>query len=152
MSWQPLVFFYDGPAGPPEGAASCEALAVPPSLSSARTACTLKGGCLSITTQGSYWLSSPHPLALSTASRPDISGAPGRGRRDHANPIRHARKLDPHHHSSQGAGEQKNDASAATEKAKSCKTLDISFLYKVIRLGDLVVCTANLCAEESTSS
>ena len=34
--------------------------------------CTLKGGCLSIATQGSYWLSSPHPLALSTASRPGI--------------------------------------------------------------------------------
>ena len=33
-------------------------------------ACTLKGGYLSIATQGSYWLSSPHPLALSTASRP----------------------------------------------------------------------------------
>ena len=30
------------------------------------------GGCLSIATQGSYWLSSPHPLALSTASRPGI--------------------------------------------------------------------------------
>ena len=30
----------------------------------------VKGGCLSITTQGSYRLSSPHPLALSTASRP----------------------------------------------------------------------------------
>jgi hypothetical protein len=28
------------------------------------------GGYLSIATQGSYWLSSPHPLALSTASRP----------------------------------------------------------------------------------
>src|SRR3954468_12173765 len=37
------------------------------------TTCTLKGGCLSITTQGSYWLSSPHPLALSTASRPGIT-------------------------------------------------------------------------------
>src|SRR3954465_10456946 len=36
------------------------------------TTCTLKGGGLSITTQGSYWLSSPHPLALSTASRPGI--------------------------------------------------------------------------------
>src|SRR3954463_11572781 len=36
------------------------------------TTCTLKGGCLSIATQGSYWLSSPHPLALSTASRPSI--------------------------------------------------------------------------------
>ena len=81
-------FFYDGPAGPPEGAASGEALAVPPSLSSARTACTLKGGCLSIATQGSYWLSSPHPLALSTASQPGIpataetrSRAGTRGRR-----------------------------------------------------------------------
>ena len=80
--------FYDGPAGPPEGAASGEALAVSPSLSSARTACTLKGGCLSIATQGSYWLSSPHPLALSTASRPGIptttetsSRAGTRGRR-----------------------------------------------------------------------
>src|SRR3954467_14420482 len=46
------------------------------------------GGCLSITTQGSYWLSSPHPLALSTASRPGIpataetsSRAGTRGRR-----------------------------------------------------------------------
>ena len=81
-------FFYDGPAGPPEGAASGEALAVSPSLSSARTACTLKGGCLSIATQGSYWLSSPHPLALTTASRPGIpataeirSRAGTRGRR-----------------------------------------------------------------------
>ena len=80
--------FYDGPAGPPEGAASGEALAVSPSLSSARTACTLKGGCLSIATQGSYWLSSPHPLALTTASRPGIpataetrSRAGTRGRR-----------------------------------------------------------------------
>src|SRR4051812_27148852 len=36
------------------------------------TTCTLKGGCLSIATQGSYWLSSPHPLALTTASRPGI--------------------------------------------------------------------------------
>src|SRR3954469_14086120 len=52
------------------------------------TTCTLKGGCLSIATQGSYWLSSPHPLALSTASRPDIpatvetsSRAGTRGRR-----------------------------------------------------------------------
>ena len=32
----------------------------------------VKGGCLSIATQGSYWLSSPHPLALTTASRPGI--------------------------------------------------------------------------------
>ena len=32
----------------------------------------VKGGCLSIATQGSYWLSSPHPLALSMASRPGI--------------------------------------------------------------------------------
>src|SRR3954469_3794415 len=32
----------------------------------------VKGGYLSIATQGSYWLSSPHPLALSTASRPGI--------------------------------------------------------------------------------
>ena len=83
---------------------------------------------------------------------PDISGAPGRGRRDHANPIRRARKLNLHRHGSQGADEQKNDTSAATEKAKSCKTLDISLLYKVIRLGDLVLCTENLCAEESTRS
>ena len=37
-------------------------------------------------------------------------------------------------------------------KAKSCKTLDISFLYEVIRLGDLVLCMKNLCAEESTRS
>ena len=36
------------------------------------TTCTLKGGYLSIATQGSYWLSSPHPLALSMASRPGI--------------------------------------------------------------------------------
>ena len=82
-------FFYDGPAGPPEGAASGEALAVSPSLSSARTACMLKGGgYLSIATQGSYWLSSPHPLALTTALRPGIpataetrSRAGTRGRR-----------------------------------------------------------------------
>ena len=33
-------------------------------------ACTLKGGYLSIATQGSYWLSGPHPLALYTASQP----------------------------------------------------------------------------------
>src|SRR3954470_12027652 len=52
------------------------------------TTCTLKGGYLSIATQGSYWLSSPHPLALSTASRPGIpamaetsSRAETRGRR-----------------------------------------------------------------------
>src|SRR4051812_18021408 len=52
------------------------------------TTCTLKGGCLSIATQGSYRLSSPHPLALSTASRPGIpataetsSRAGTRGRR-----------------------------------------------------------------------
>src|SRR3954465_14725338 len=52
------------------------------------TTCTLKGGRLSIATQGSYWLSSPHPLALSTASRPGIpataetsSRAGTRGRR-----------------------------------------------------------------------
>ena len=64
--------FYDGSTGSPKGAASGEALAVSPSLSSARTACTLKGGCLSIATQGSYCLSSPHPLALSPASRPGI--------------------------------------------------------------------------------
>ena len=83
---------------------------------------------------------------------PDISGAPGRGRRDCANPIRRARKLNLHRHGSKGAGERKNVASAATEKAKSCETLDISFLYKVIRLGDLVLCTENLCAEESTGS
>ena len=81
-------FFYDGPAGPPEGAASGEALVVSPSLSIARTTCTLKGGYLSIATQGSYWLSSPHPLALTTASRPRIpataetcSRAGTRGRR-----------------------------------------------------------------------
>ena len=80
--------FYDGSTGSPKGAASGEALAVSPSLSSARTACTLKGGCLSISTQGSYWLSSPHPLALSRASRPGIlataetrSRAGTRGRR-----------------------------------------------------------------------
>ena len=80
--------FYDGSIGSPKGAVSGEALAVSPSLSSTRTACTLKGGCLSIATQGSYWLSSPHPLALSTASRPGIpataetrSRAGTRGRR-----------------------------------------------------------------------
>ena len=83
-----LCFFYDGPAGPPEGAASGEALAMSLSLLCARTACTLKGGYLSIATQGSYWLSSPHPLALSTTSRPGIpamaetrSRAGTRGRR-----------------------------------------------------------------------
>ena len=81
--------FYDGSTGSPKGAASGEALAVSPSLSSARTACTLRGGgCLSIATQGSYWLSSPHPLSLSKASRPGIpataktrSRAGTRGRR-----------------------------------------------------------------------
>src|SRR3954470_11163803 len=52
------------------------------------TTCTLKGGCLSIATRGSYQLSSPHPLALSTTSRPGIpataetsSRAGTRGRR-----------------------------------------------------------------------
>src|SRR4051812_20599122 len=52
------------------------------------TTCTLKGGCLSIATQGSYRLSSPHPLVLSTTSRPGIpataetsSRAGTRGRR-----------------------------------------------------------------------
>ena len=47
-----------------------------------------KGALLSIATQGSYWLSSPHPLALTTASRPGIpatveirSRAGTRGRR-----------------------------------------------------------------------
>ena len=100
-------FFYDGPAGPPEGAASGEALAVSPSLSSARTACMLKGGCLSIATQGSYWLSSPHPLALTTASRPGIpataetrSRAGTRGRRAErgakARGEKHARTLSSH--------------------------------------------------------
>src|SRR3954463_5760122 len=34
------------------------------------TTYTLKGVRLSIATQGSYWLSSPHPLVLYTASRP----------------------------------------------------------------------------------
>ena len=29
-------------------------------------------------------------------------------------------------------------------KAKSCRTLNISFLYKVIPLGDLVLCMENL--------
>ena len=47
-----------------------EALTLPSSLSSARTACTLKGGCLRLATQGSYRLSGPHPLVLSMASRP----------------------------------------------------------------------------------
>ena len=32
----------------------------------------VKGGYLSIATQGSYWFSSPHPLALSMALRPGI--------------------------------------------------------------------------------
>ena len=80
--------FFDGSTGSLKGAASSEALAVSPSFSSARTACTLKGGCLSIATQGSYWLSSPHPLALTMASRPGIpataetrSRAGTRGRR-----------------------------------------------------------------------
>ena len=48
----------------------------------------VKGGCLSIATQGSYWFSSPHPLALSMASPPGIpataetrSRAGTRGRR-----------------------------------------------------------------------
>ena len=62
--------FCGGSAGSPQGEVPGEALTASSSLSSARTACTLKGGYLSITTQGSYWPSSPHPLALSTASRP----------------------------------------------------------------------------------
>src|SRR3954462_11130762 len=48
----------------------------------------VKGGCLSIATQGSYWLSSPHPLPLPTPPRPPIpataetsSRAGTRGRR-----------------------------------------------------------------------
>src|SRR4051812_39810435 len=48
----------------------------------------VKGGRLSIATQGSYWLSSPHPLVMSTASRPGMpattetsSRAGTRGRR-----------------------------------------------------------------------
>ena len=65
-------FFYGGPVGPPEGAVSGKALAVSLSPSSARNACTLKGGCLSIVTQGSYRLSGPHPLVLSMASRPGM--------------------------------------------------------------------------------
>ena len=32
-------------------------------------------------------------------------------------------------------------------KAKSCQTLNISFLYKVIPLGDLVLCMENLHAK-----
>src|SRR3954463_1742190 len=52
------------------------------------TTYTLKGGRLSIVTQGSHWPSSPHPLVLSMASRPGIpattetsSRAGTRGRR-----------------------------------------------------------------------
>ena len=86
-------------------------------------------------------------MLVESASPPTSLARQVGGRRDRANPIRRARKLNLHRHGSQGAGEQKNNASAATEKAKSCKTLDISFLYKVIRLGDLVLCTENLCAE-----
>ena len=41
-------------------------------VSTSNPACTLKGGCLSIATQGSYRLSGPHPLVMSTASRPGI--------------------------------------------------------------------------------
>ena len=80
--------FYDEFTGSPKGVAPGKALAVFLSLSSARTTCMLKRGCLSIATQGSYWLSSPHPLALTTASRPGIpataetrSRAGTRGRR-----------------------------------------------------------------------
>ena len=65
-----LRSFYDRSSGSPKGASSGKALAVSPSLSSTRTAFTLKGGYLSIATQGPYQLSSPHPLALSMASRP----------------------------------------------------------------------------------
>ena len=39
---------------------------------SSNPACALKGGCLSIVTQGSYRLSGPHPLVLSMASRPGM--------------------------------------------------------------------------------
>ena len=80
--------FCDEFTGSPKGVAPGKALAAFLSLSSARTACMLKGGCLSIAPQGSYWLSSPHPLALTTASRPGIpataetsSRAGTRGRR-----------------------------------------------------------------------
>ena len=83
-----LLLFCGGPAGSLQGEASGEALTLSSSLLSAQTVCTLKGGYLSIATQGSYWLSSPHPLALSTASRPGIpataetrSRAGTRGRR-----------------------------------------------------------------------
>ena len=38
-----------------------------------------------------------------------------------------------------GEGRQCGDG-----KAKSCRTLNISFLYKVIPLGDLVLCMENL--------
>src|SRR3954471_13259731 len=65
----------------------------------------VKGGRLSIATQGSYWLSSPHPLVLSTASQPGIpataetsSRAGTRGRRVPAsNPILqgHTSRYDP---------------------------------------------------------
>ena len=84
----PCFLFYDGSTGSLKGAASGEALTASSSLSSTRTTCVLKGGYLSIATQGSYWFSSPHPLALSTASRPGIpvtaetrSRAGTRGRR-----------------------------------------------------------------------
>src|SRR4051812_5502057 len=80
--------FCDESAGSLEGIALAEVLTESHSPSPARTACALKGGCLSIATQGSYRLSSPHPLALSTASRPGIpataetsSRAGTRGRR-----------------------------------------------------------------------
>ena len=50
-------------------------------VSSSNPACALKGGCLSIATQGSYRLSGPHPLVLSTISRPGIpaTAEPARG-------------------------------------------------------------------------
>src|SRR3954469_4865543 len=80
--------FYDKSAGSIKGAALAKALTALPSPLPTRPACTLKGGCLSIATQGSYWLSSPHPLALPTASRPGLpataetnSRAGTRGRR-----------------------------------------------------------------------
>ena len=52
--------------------ASGKASAVSLPLSHARTACALKGGTSASRLTGSYWLSSPHLLALSTESRPGI--------------------------------------------------------------------------------
>ena len=118
-------------------------------------------------------------MGVGGSAPPDIFGAPGRGRRDCVNLIRRPHELDLHLLHRHATEEEdfggscsvhvkaqlffivmapKKRASKRTtpvrqqKKAKSCKTLDISFLYKVIRLGDLVLCTENLCAEESTHS